>query len=89
MTETALSRSGMSISSVCIPAILILSLAAIGIKPQGKVIKNVLEINIIAFALLVGLPLSVSLFPPVCEKQGTALEKEFHSHDKIYFNKGL
>ena len=89
VTETALSRSGMSINSVYIPAILILSLGAIGIKPQGKIIKNVLEINIIAFALLVGLPLSVSLFPPVCEKQGTALEKEFHSHDKIYFNKGL
>jgi hypothetical protein len=68
---------------------LILSLAAIGIKPQGKVIKNIMDINIIAVALMIGLPFSVSLFPPVCEKQGKVLEKEFHSHDKIYFNKGL
>lgn len=89
VTETALSRSGMSLSSVCIPAMLIISLAAIGIAPKGKVMKNILEINIVGFALLVGLPFSVSLFPPVCVKQGCSLEKEFHSHDKIYFNKGL
>jgi hypothetical protein len=89
VTETALSRSGMSLSSVCIPAILILSLAAIGIAPKGKVMKNILEINIVGVALLIGLPLSVSIFPPVCVKQGTSLEKDFHSHEKIYFNKGL
>ena len=89
VTETALSRTGMSINSVCIPAVLILSLAAIGIAPKSKIPKNFLEINIVAFALLVGLPISVALFPPVCEKKGTVLESEFHSHEKIYFNKGL
>jgi hypothetical protein len=89
VTETALSRSGMSMMSVGIPCFLILALGGIGIAPKGAVMKNLLEISCVGFALLVGLPLSVSLFPPVSVKKGTELEKEFHSHEQIYFSKGL
>ena len=65
VTETAASRSCMSLSSVGIPAMLIIALKGIGISPQGKVLKNLLEINCVGLALLVGLPGSVSVFPPV------------------------
>ena len=79
----------MSASSVSIPTILILTLAAVRISPTNVVLKNLLELNCVTIALLVGLPLSVSIFPPVSVKDGKDLEPEFHKHEKIYFNKGL
>jgi len=78
VTETALSRSAMSLTSVCIPAIMILTLGGIGIRPTGKVSKNTLDVLCIALALRIGLPFSVSIFPPLSIKKGTDLEKEFH-----------
>ena len=81
VTETALSRSAMSISSVCIPAILILMLGGIGIRPTGKNTKMALDVACIALALRIGLPFSVSIFPPLSIKKGTDLEEEFHKHE--------
>lgn len=89
VTETAYSRGAMSACSVSIPATLIIALAAIGIAPKNTVFKNIVEINCVATGLLIGLPFSVSIFPPVSIKNGKDLETDFHSHDKIYFNKGL
>jgi hypothetical protein len=51
--------------------------------------KNLLDIQCVTIGLLVGLPFSVSIFPPLSVKNGKDLEAEFHSHEKIYFNKGL
>jgi hypothetical protein len=79
----------MSASSVSIPAILILMLAGIGISPTNFALKNIVEINCVATGLLIGLPFSVSIFPPVSIMKGKDLEADFHSHEKIYFNKGL
>ena len=87
--ETALSRSAMSIMSLTIPATMILSLGAIGIRPAGKVGKTTLEVVCIATALQIGLPASISIFPPLSVRKGTDLEKEYHEHEFIYFNKGL
>ena len=87
--ETALSRSAMSITSICVPACIILGLGGIGIRPQGKVTKNVLDVACIALALRIGLPFSVSIFPPLSVKKGTDLEEDFHKNEFIYFNKGL
>ena len=89
VTETAQSRSMMSLMSVGIPAVLILSLAAIGIAPKGKIMKNFVEINCVTMGLVFGLPLSVSIFPPVSTRKGPELEADFHSHERIYFSKGL
>lgn len=72
-----------------LPAIIILSLARIGIAPTNPAIKNTLEASCIAIGLGFGLPGSVSIFPPVSMKKGTQLEEEFHQHEKIYFSKGL
>uniref|UniRef100_A0A7S3CSB1 Uncharacterized protein n=1 Tax=Strombidium rassoulzadegani TaxID=1082188 RepID=A0A7S3CSB1_9SPIT len=89
VTETAASRSIMSLCCVGIPAVLILSLGAIGIRPKGTVMKNLLEINCVTMGLLYGLPISVAVFPPVSMKKGTEIEEKFHGYDKVYFNKGL
>ncbi len=89
VTETAMSRSAMSITSICIPACIILGLGGIGISPKGKVGKNALDVACIALALRIGLPFSVSIFPPLSIKKGTDLEDEYHKNEFIYFNKGL
>ena len=60
-----------------------------GIKPRGKIPKNLLQISTIGVGLYFGLPMSVAIFPPVSVKKGPELEECFHAHDKIYFNKGL
>lgn len=68
--ETALSRSAMSLTSVSIPAVLILSCGAVGIRPTGSTAKFLFEVICIGTALRIGLPFSVSIFPPLSTKEG-------------------
>jgi sideroflexin-5 len=89
VVETASSRTAMSLISVSIPAVLILSCGAVGFRPTGSTSKFLFEVFCIGTALRLGLPASVSIFPPLSIKEGKQLEEQFHKHDKIYFNKGL
>ena len=89
VTETSMSRAIMSSSSVIIPTTLILMLKMIGISPQAQVAKTAVETLCIVTALRVGLPLSVSVFPPISERPSKEMEVEFHSQEKVYFSKGL
>lgn len=89
VTETATSRAIMSSASVILPASLIVMLGAVGIAPQAAILKTSLDTLCIMAALRVGLPISVSVFPPITEIEAKKLEPEFHTHDKIYFSKGL
>ena len=68
--ETAISRACMSIMSTGLPAAFIIMLGGIGIAPKNRSLKNVLDITCIALALGIGLPGSVSIFPPVSVKKG-------------------
>lgn len=63
--ETAMSRSAMSLISVFTPCAMILTLGMMGVRPKNSSIKTLLEVNCIALALLLGLPASVAIFPPV------------------------
>lgn len=63
--ETAMSRSAMSLISVFTPCTMILTLGMMGVRPKSSSIKTLLEVNCIALALLIGLPASVAIFPPV------------------------
>ena len=88
--ETSMSRSAMSAFSVAIPTSIILSLSMIGISPQGFVMKSILETACIGVALRIGLPLSVSIFPPISEKDTSGeMEEEFKKYKSVYFSKGL
>ena len=60
----------MSIISTGLPAVLIIFLAGIGIAPKNKVFKNCIDLSCIAIALGLGLPGSVSIFPPISIKKG-------------------
>lgn len=81
--ETSLSRSAMSISSVTIPAALILTLGAVGVAPKSFAMKTLLEIICVGSALRVGLPMSVSIFPPISEKV-TAGDSDIEEEFKKY-----
>ena len=87
--ETAYSRVAMSFMSLAIPTGLVLASGRLGIKPKGAFAKNLLQMTTIGLGLQFGLPMCVAIFPPVSIKNGSALEEQFHIHDKIYFNKGL
>ena len=67
----------MSFFSVGFPTSLILMLGLLGLNPQVFAFKTILDLNCIALGLLIGLPLSVSVFPPVSQKSGVEIEKEF------------
>ena len=79
----------MSFICLAVPVALTIQAGRMGIKPRGKLPKNLLQLSTIAVGLYVGLPMSVAIFPPVSVKKGPQLEERFHIHDKIYFNKGL
>ena len=88
--ETSMSRSAMSVSSVFIPAALIVMLGGMGIAPQSFVAKSTLEVLCVGTALRIGLPLSVSIFPPISEKETSGeMEEEFKKYKMVYFSKGL
>ena len=91
VVETSLSRSAMSMSSVMMPCGMIVMLGAVGVAPQSFAAKTSLEFLCIAGALRLGLPMSVSIFPPISQKEteGSDLEEEFRKYKTIYFSKGL
>ena len=68
-----------------------------GLIPKSRAPKTVMELGVIAFALWVALPLSVSLFPQRGEIIANELEQEFRGLrnskgqivEKYYYNKGL
>ena len=91
VVETSMSRSAMSISSVVIPTTMIIMLGAIGVAPQSFAAKTALEVSCVGFALRLGLPGSVSIFPPISQKdtEGAGMEEEFKAYKTVYFSKGL
>lgn len=81
VVETSLSRSAMSLSSCAIPTSIILMCGMLGIAPQSFAAKTVLELGCVGIALRVGLPLSVSIFPPISEKDTSGeMEEEFKKY---------
>jgi len=86
-----MSRSAMSISSVIIPTTMIIMLGRVGVAPQSFILKAGLEATLIGLALRLGLPGSVSIFPPISQKetQGSGMEEEFLKYKTVYFSKGL
>lgn len=63
--ETAQSRILMSWSCMGIPTFLVLSCMALGLAPKGKIGKTIFDLGTITVGLQFGLPISISLFPPV------------------------
>jgi len=79
----------MSFLCLATPTALVFLGSGFGINPKGKFVKFVFDMSTIGVGLYIGLPVSVAIFPPVSEMKGKDLEKQFHVHENIYFNKGL
>ena len=61
--ETASSRPVLSFPILVIPGISMFLLDKMGLIPRAKALKAILEVSVVAFALWVALPISVSLYP--------------------------
>lgn len=65
--------------------------------PKSRGPKTILELSVIAFALWIAMPLSVSLFPQKGDIKADLLEEEFRNKtnskgqvvQRYYYNKGL
>ena len=89
VTETALSRSVLSLTTLSLPAVFILFFGAIGVRPTHRLAKVFLEVSCVAMALRVGRPFSIAIFNPLSIKKGSELETECHGYEYLYYNKGL
>lgn len=68
-----------------------------GMIPKARGPKTLLEVSVIAFALWIALPISVSLFPQKGSVRANEIEQEFRTMtnskgrhvETYYYNKGL
>lgn len=77
--QTALSRTILPMPVFFIPGISMFLLDKMGLIPSAKVPKTILELSVLAVALWVALPLSVSLFPQKGEISVNDVEPEFRN----------
>jgi hypothetical protein len=82
--ETAFSRSAMNIFTSFLPYFLISTLGFFGISPKTHLGRLMLTVVSSGISLLIGLPFSVALFPPVSQIKDALLGGKI-----LYFNKGL
>lgn len=92
--ETAWSRVFLCISCLMSPAIIFYAFEKAGRTPKSPALKLPYEIGVFVFALMVGLPASIAMFPQSASARRDELEPEVQVliHDGIktvYYNKGL
>ena len=68
----------MSLMCLGIPTGLILLFGAFNMVPKSRIPKNLFDIVMITIGTYVGIPVSISVYPPTLQKSGTSIEKEFH-----------
>ena len=61
--QTSFSRMVLSFPIFIIPGVSMAMFEKFGLIPKSKAPKTLLEVSVIAFALWIALPISVSLFP--------------------------
>jgi hypothetical protein len=76
--QTSLSRMILSAPTFIIPGVSMFFLDKMGLIPKSRAPRTVLELVVIACALYLALPLSVSLFPPRGEINANEIEPEYH-----------
>jgi hypothetical protein len=95
--QTSTSRLFLSAPPFIIPGVAMFALDKAGLIPTARVPKTILELTVIAGALYLALPISVSMFPPRGEISANEIEEEFrgktNSRGEVihtyYYNKGL
>lgn len=89
VTETALTRSVKSLMNVSFASAIIIPVTLMGLMPQTRALKFMIDNFSVFIGLRLGLPISQALFPPIIESEGAKLEEDLRNHDKLYFSKGL
>ncbi len=95
--QTSFSRMVLSFPIFILPGVTMAMFERFGMIPKARVPKTLLEVTVIAFALWIALPISVSLFPQRGSVRASEMEQEFRTMtnskgkvvDTFYYNKGL
>lgn len=95
--QTAFSRFALSTQLMFMPMITYMGLERVGLMPRGKIIKSVLDLTVVGFALYFSLPVALASFPQEGSLDVSAAEPEFRELKTesgeliktLYFNKGL
>jgi hypothetical protein len=92
--DTAWSRVFLSFSCLMTPAAIFYAVEKAGRTPRTPVGKIPFEVVVFVFALMVGLPASIAIFPSTGSLQAEGIEKELREQlpsgiKTVYYNKGL
>jgi len=95
--QSALSRVVLPIPAICLPGILLSFIQYMKIVPKSRAGSIVLELSVLSFAVWIGLPIALSIFPQRAKIPAGKLEANLQdlkleggrSIDYYYFNKGL
>lgn len=92
--ETAWSRVFLSISCLMSPALIFYAFERAGKTPRSPAVKIPYEVVVFIFALMVGLPASIAMFPQTGRLKREELEGEVRELlpegvRTVYYNKGL
>ena len=72
------------------PAIVMLGLNAIGLRPMSMVGKKIFELTVIASTLTVAYPLSAAIFRPISTISPDECEIDLKSEvEEVFFEKGV
>jgi hypothetical protein len=88
--QTIASRLAMSFTVISMPAIMMLGLNSIGIRPMTMVGKKIFELGVIATTLTFAYPLSAAIFRPISKISAEDCEEDLRDHlEEVYFEKGV
>lgn len=92
--ETASSRVFLSFACLMTPAAIFYMVERAGRTPRTRAAKIPYEIAVFLFALMVGLPASIAMFPQTGVLRREEIEEELRGQlpegvTKVYYNKGL
>ena len=92
--ETAWSRVFLSISCLMTPAVIFFIIEKLGRTPTRPMFKLPYEVSVFIFALMVGLPASISMFPQTGSLHRSQIEQDIADQipervTTVFYNKGL
>ena len=95
--QSALTRVALPMPILMFPPLFEKGMKAMGYWPKSPRMAALASLATVTSCLAGALPLSIGLFPQVCEVEATRLEPKFHhlqnedqqKIEKLYFNRGL
>ena len=80
----------MSFTVISAPALMMLGLNSLGLRPVTMVGKKIFELGVIATTLTFAYPLSAAIFRPISTLPAEHCEEDLTHHvEEVYFEKGV